>query len=285
MTKLLEKFLKANPLFVSTLSEVGNILTRSGHRWVLIGAWARILNLNHQILSSDRSTQDFDFIVLVKNWTAFDEIAKKMSLAKYEQLRKEPYRFKRENLKVDILPVGKEILHEGKLKWPGHEIELNFLGAEESFNMTRKVKISPKLEIEFVDVPGLVLLKMSSYLDQPLGRTRDLEDIFFCFKHYGSADLRMELAELKIKGQSLRFEHAGAYIIGREIKKAVPNPAVSKLIEVFCQAFSDAESPVVLNTASLLGNFLPVADKGEEIVSQVCAFKEGNQEAAAVFNP
>ena len=85
----------------------------------------------------------------------------------------------------------------------------------------------------------------------------------------------MELSEVKISGQPLRFEHAGAYAIGMEIGKAVSNSAVSKLIEKFCLAFDDSESPAVLGVASLLGNLLPVADKGEEIISQVRAFKEG----------
>ncbi len=101
-------------------------------------------------------------------------------------------------------------------------------GFEEAFECARDEEVTDDLTVPVVTIPGLVLLKIVSYLDRPEERARDLIDIVYCFEQCEKAPGRSRRFDhavgTEVDGKEVTFEEAGAYLLGIEVARlAKPN--------------------------------------------------------------
>ena len=275
MRDTLKIFFDKNPNFVSMIMGISTILNKLVSRWVLIGAWARYLNLNHQLPSIERITQDYDFLIVIKDWDNFERIKKAMGDSGFVQALRLPYRFIKRPIIVDLLPFSREIVKNNKLKWEGYDIELDFSGSEDALSQTKTIHLQENVSFEILSVPGLVLLKILSYLDRPDDRAHDLEDVFFCFKHYEDGVKRFDVCGMNIDGENILYEHSGAYLIGVEAGRFTKDIEARQKVSAFCDTFLVQDSEIVARAADLARSFLVVEDRRCEVVLLIRRFRSG----------
>jgi len=121
---------------------------------------------------------------------------------------------------IDLLPFGKiEKSHYVTFK-DKENTRISTLGLKEVFEKSIPVVIDHKLEILSASLPGIVILKLVAWNNQPELRTKDLKDISFIIRNY--FDLQDELIYEKHNryfGVDLDVNQIAVLALGREMKE------------------------------------------------------------------
>jgi predicted nucleotidyltransferase len=81
-------------------------------------------------------------------------------------------------------------------------------------------EVAPGLSIAVASVPVIAILKMTSYLDRPAARTKDLQDLAYILNEYPTnEDDRLYGDDIFANG--LDDRQARAFVLGREIRDLV----------------------------------------------------------------
>jgi len=192
----------------------------------VVGARARDIILEKAYgIPTIRATQDVDFGVKVPDWDAYAKLKEGLiATQKFRRDKKNAQRLLyKGNFKVDVIPFGK-ISHPGdRLLWPpDQEIEMSTLGFEETSQhaITVKMRSEPPLEVDFVSLAGLAILKIIAWADSRPQREKDAKDLLFVMKKYLDAgnQERLHAGESDLtETDTFEYERASARLLGRDM--------------------------------------------------------------------
>ncbi len=148
-------------------------------------------------------------------------------------------------MQIDLIPYGPGIVEGHRLVWPESGQEMTMLGLEEAFSTAELVELAPGLQVRTASVPALVLLKVAAYQNRHLGK--DLLDIVYCLEHYEEnieGSRRFEASGVRVDGQDLTFDEAGAYLVGCDIA-SFPSQEAKAAVQQFAGSITDEYAPII----------------------------------------
>jgi predicted nucleotidyltransferase len=94
-------------------------------------------------------------------------------------------------------------------------MKMSLAGFEHAFADAAAYPLAPDLTVKVVSLPTLVLLKISSYLDNPYGREKDLQDLGTLLLRYNPPDEERFREEILAAG--LEYDTVPPYLIGKRL--------------------------------------------------------------------
>ena len=191
----------------------------------VVGATARniILSDGYEI-GVGRATEDIDLGVQVPDWSSYERLkAGLVETGKFRLDNKQAQRILYEGLfPIDVIPFGAIAEPDDRLSWPPeHDTTMSTLGFEEAYDnsVVVRMRADPVLDIKFVSLPGLALLKIISWNDNQLRSDKDAYDLLLLMRTYLDAGNRDRLwnEEGDLIGEGLDHVRAGSRLLGRDI--------------------------------------------------------------------
>ena len=231
---------KIDPLTVSVLSRIQQIAAKERVPVFVVGATARdILFESAYEIAPKRATVDIDVAVFLENWTQFDCIKEALVQSyDFKPARETQRLIFQGRLPVDFIPFGGVAESSDHISWPpDRTFKMSVAGFEECYQHAIPVKLSdnPDLVIQVVSLPGLALLKLISWDDNPERRRRDAPDLFFIIKNYldaGNLDRLFDEAPDIVAAKEYDYELASAILLGRDISKIASTSTKKTLLEI-----------------------------------------------------
>jgi predicted nucleotidyltransferase len=210
-----------DPKAVPALKTLAKVLAEEGRDFVLIGATVPqiLIHFEEGVEYSGRTTRDVDAVVKAVSWEDFEGMRQRLFKAGFKPSPVLHRLLYDEDMMIDLIPYGSELVHDDHLKWPETDVIMSTLGVEEAFNYARQEEVASELSVRVVPIPVLVLLKIVAYMDRPEERARDLSDLVRCFEDYEEGNWesrRFEIGEVIVDDRPVEFEEAGAYLLGNE---------------------------------------------------------------------
>ena len=153
---------------------------------MLIGAYSRDYWRDHfKIKAPVRTTEDVDFACQVVAWKEYQQLLDVL-VEQYGFTRDNKKRhtlWLREELAVDLIPIGGIVDFNGNILWPPEfETSLCVLGYEAAKDDSEKVMLGSR-ELKVIKPYWLALLKLQAYIGDT-SRQKDLIDFHFLVDHY-----------------------------------------------------------------------------------------------------
>ncbi len=218
---------KIDDFTVGLLETIAEVAESLSVPFFVVGARARdiILSQGHAI-ETGRATQDIDLGVQVSDWDAYEQLRDALiATGKFESDKKQAQRLiYNELFPIDIIPFGGIADPDDCLSWPPeHDSTMSTLGFKEAYHtsITIRIRARPALDIQFVSLPGLALLKILSWNDNRLRRRRDANDLLLLMRTYLDAGNQERLfkEEIDLVGEDFDYVRAGSRLLGRDIAK------------------------------------------------------------------
>ena len=231
-----------DPKAVEALRILSRVLSQEGRRFVLIGATVPqiVLDFRGTPGPGSRETRDIDVVAEMHGWEDFARIRERLLQEGFRQGRV-AHELWLEEVRIDLIPFGPGIVQEDKLAWPYGDSIMTACGFEEALECARDEQVAGDFTVPVVTIPGLVLLKIVSYLDRPEKRARDLIDIVYCFEEYEAApgqSRRFDHAGTEVDGEAVTFEEAGAFLLGMEVA-VLAKPKSVEIVRRFLSTIPD----------------------------------------------
>lgn len=193
--------------------------------FILVGATARDLILQHQNRSSPRGTRDVDFGVRVRDWAEYEKLWQALvDTGKFAPARTVHTLLFAGVVPVDLVPFGGIAGVDGQVVWPSNpDTSLNVLGFEDACRTATDLLIStdPQVSVRVVSATGLVILKFLAWDDRRQSSpTKDAVDLRSLVRNYLDFDHqdRLNSDHRDILDQpDFDYELAGARLLGRDL--------------------------------------------------------------------
>ena len=229
-----------DPATIDCLTEIGYHARELNIDFFVVGALVRILILEqHYKIPIGVATLDIDIAITVVDWNHYEKLIDSLIVAKTFVPDSKIYHrllFK-DKFPVDLIPFGAVESSAGMIQWPPDQsIEMNVTGFGDVFNDTILVHLSDRLDVRFVSLPGLAVLKFIAWRDRHNEfPTKDAVDIATLLKYYLDAgnDERMfeQHADL-MEVTDFDFEMAGARLLGRDMAKIMSPQTKKTVLEI-----------------------------------------------------
>jgi len=225
---------------IGVFEAISDVAGSSGVPIIIVGATARDMILYEGYgIDTGRATMDIDFGVRVSDWSGYEQIkADLLKTGKFKPDKKQAQRLLYDDMMaVDIIPFG-AIAGPGQyLSWPPeYDTSMSTLGFDEVYlnSITVRMRSDPVLDIRFVSLPGLALLKIISWNDNPLRSGKDAPDLLLLMCKYLDAGNQERLwnEEKDLMGESFDYEQAGSRLLGRDIARILSPGIKEKVIEI-----------------------------------------------------
>jgi predicted nucleotidyltransferase len=161
-----------------------------------------------------RRTEDLDVTVVAP----VEELETSPLLARgWRRDAHEEQRWHAPGAKVDIVPCGAAAHGEREVVWPRSGARMSLVGFRHLLSTALPVEVGG-LSVRVAPAHVLLLLKVIASLDRPWDRRRDLQDLAWLLEEaVGAADPRRFERFDELIDEGIAFEHAGAYMLGREL--------------------------------------------------------------------
>jgi predicted nucleotidyltransferase len=130
-------------------------------------------------------------------------------------------------IEVDIVPFGEIGEPDQEIVWFDSGNSMNVSGFAEAL-LHAKTTIIDELEIQVVDTPAFIVLKVFAWGDRRERTNKDLEDIDFILSRYEDERVYSELAEELADGV-VDFLDANIYLLGQDIYKVLQEKTLVEL--------------------------------------------------------
>lgn len=220
-----------------TVAEVAESLSIP---FFVVGAMARDIILSDGYgIETGRATQDIDLGVQVSDWEAYERLGEGLiATGKFKRDKKQAQRLiYNELFSMDVIPFGAIAGPDDCLSWPPkHESIMSTLGLEEAYrtSITIRIRAKPALDIQFVSLPGLALLKIISWNDNQLRSGKDAYDLLLLMRTYLDAGNRDRLwnEEGDLVGEDFDYVRAGSRLLGRDIAAILSQEVKETVIRI-----------------------------------------------------
>lgn len=227
-------------LIIDVLSVIKKVCNENNIQVFLVGALARdiILRYMYNIDKEWRATEDIDLAINIDGWENYKKLTEILiSKYQFEPESNITHRFRyKKTILVDILPYGLIAGNDGLLfLHPEFTSKVTVIGFNEVYNFTECLKLSedPKLEMNIVSLPGLVILKLFSWDEKYPERKHDATDIGIIIKNYidaGNFDRFIESDFLEEK--DFDYDIGAARLLGRDIKSICSEKTLNALLGI-----------------------------------------------------
>ncbi|MBD2102536.1 hypothetical protein [Leptolyngbya sp. FACHB-261] len=213
------------------LADLVNIISALELPMILVGAGARLLIFD-QKFGEGRGTKDWDVAISIDSWGAYQKLREHLIEGDPPCFKptKNSYKFihVETNIEVDIVPFGKIGEPDQQIIWPDSENPMNVLGFTEALLHAKTASIDD-LEIQVIDTPAFIVLKVFAWGDRGERTNKDLEDIEFILSKYEDDErVYTELANELADGV-VDFLDANIYLLGQDIYKILQGKTLAEL--------------------------------------------------------
>jgi predicted nucleotidyltransferase len=228
---------KADGFEIDVLETVVKVADSLSIPFFVVGAMARdiILSCGYGI-ETGRATQDIDLGAQVPDWEVYEQLKKGLiATGEFRRDKKQAQRLLyKESFPIDVIPFGAIAGPHGSLSWPPeHETTMSTLGFEDAYgaSITVRLRARPALDIQFVSLAGLALLKIISWNDNQLRSDKDAFDVLLLMRTYLDAGNRDRLwnEEGDLVGEDFDYVGAGSRLLGRDIA-VISSPEVKEAV-------------------------------------------------------
>ena len=206
----------------------------------VVGALVRILILEkYYNLPIGVATLDLDIGITVTDWEHYKKLKDSLILIRSFTPDSKTYHrlWYNNTYPVDLIPFGAVETPAGLIRWPpGKSIEMNVTGFQDALNDAILVHLSEGLDVRFVSLPGMAVLKIIAWSDRHNEfPTKDAVDIATLLKYYSEAgnDERMfnEHSDL-VEIENFEFELSGARMLGRDMAKIMSPKTKGMVLDI-----------------------------------------------------
>ena len=229
---------KIDSLRLEAFEAIATVAEAEGIRFFVIGAAARDMILEHGYgIDTLRATRDIDFGVYVSAWAQYDKLKRSLETTGKFIPTEVGHRLKyKRSLIIDLIPFGPIADRNDKISWPPkHEVEMSTLGFDEAYqhSLTIRLRSNPTLDIPFVSLAGLVLLKIIAWDDKGSDYDKDADDLAFIMRNYIDAGNNERLfssdKDLIDNQEDFDYESASARLLGRDMA-AISQPKTATIV-------------------------------------------------------
>lgn len=243
-----------HPLLREILTQLIPVFDKLGHKYFVIGAIARDIQMKIHQEEPARKTMDIDFAFAIDNWEDFEYLSKEIeSLSNFEKDKNQAQRFIYSKIfHVDIVPYGNIAQRDDKIFWPPDEsFAMSVLGFEEAQKEALTIQLDD-LNIKVASLPGIFLLKLTAWKDRHLENNKDADDIGFILTNYLNINVQRAVNNFYKEVYDMP-EHTtakgGAVIMGIDLRKLLKDNL--KALESFKEII---KTELNLDVQSLLFN-------------------------------
>ena len=197
---------------------VASVLKIIGVPYALIGATALLL---HGVQMS-RTTRDLDFIAAVED--TFQHVTEALLEKGFRHGRISHRFYTPQGTQVDVLPVTKRAMETGFIEFPDGE-RPSALGFSEALTHAEEEQVE-HCAVSVAPLPILVALKIFTATKH---YGADLQDAIACMRQYEEQGTRR--FDNVVYMESLTFEIAGAYLLGRDVLSMISAKALMAIEE------------------------------------------------------
>ncbi len=203
------------------LADLVDVVSSLDLPMILVGAGARLLIFD-QRFGEGRSTKDWDVAISIDSWEVYQELREFLTIGDSPRFKSTRNSHKfihiETNIEVDIVPFGEIGEPDQEIIWSDSGNPMNVSGFAEALLHAKTTTID-ELEIQVVDTPAFIVLKVFAWGDRGERTNKDLEDIDFILLRYEDDErVYSELAEELADGV-VDFLDANIYLLGQDICK------------------------------------------------------------------
>lgn len=248
---------KIEPSLIRALLEIKKIADGLKIDFFVIGATARdfIMQLLYKV-KAPRMTKDIDIAVWVADWEEYAALTDTL-LATGEFLKGtliQRYIFG--GTFIDIIPFGDISGRDNTIRWPpDHRTIMSTVGFMDVYNnsITFRLSSEPVLEIKLASIPGLTIMKLLAWNDDPT-RQKDAADLLFFMHNYQAAGIedRLYVKETSLlQEEEFDNERAGIRLLGRDMARISNSDTAKAVMEIlFSETEEDGRYKLVSQMAS-----------------------------------
>lgn len=219
------------------LSDLKTIINSLNLPMLVVGAGARLLIFDRQFRITGRSTQDWDVAVSVTSWEDFQALSDRMTQGRAALFTatRIPHRFihTATGTEVDIVPFGDVAGQNRQIEWADGN-QMNVAGLEEAL-LHAVVETIDDLELQVIDTPAFIVLKLFAWGDRKAKTNKDLDDIAFIFSHYTDDDRVFEELTEELSSGEIEYLDAAIYLLAQDIRRIFRDETILELDEILNQ--------------------------------------------------
>jgi len=245
--KLLDVSGRIDGFTVEVLDTIADVAKSLRIPFFVVGAMARDMILTQGYgIDTGRATQDIDLGVQVSDWHGYERLRE--GLIATGEFRRDKKRAQRlvykEMLSIDVIPFGAIAEPDYSLSWPPeHDTTMSTLGFGAAFQTSVSVKIraTPPLDINFVSLSGLALLKIISWKENNVRRGKDAHDLLLLMRTYLDAGNQKRLfnEESDLVREDFDYVRAGSRLLGRDIAGILSPDIIETLVKILDEETGD----------------------------------------------
>jgi predicted nucleotidyltransferase len=211
---------------------------------ILVGAGARIIIFDRKF-GEGRGTKDWDVAISIDSWKSYQKLGEALidGNPPIFQSTEIAHRFRHIEtaIDVDIVPFGAIGEPDQEIIWTDSGNPMSVLGFEEALSHAITTNIDD-LEIQVIDTPSFIVLKVFAWGDRGERTKKDLEDIEFILSKYEDDDEERIFNELaaELSSGNVDFLDANIYLLGQDICRMLQNKTLielNKLLEKMIKKF------------------------------------------------
>jgi len=196
------------------------VLTGMGIDFYLIGAVARDIWIDHLSYRDKRTTKDVDICVYVKDLDQYKAVQQALITGEgFCRDAREPYRlYGPDGRMIDLIPFG-DIERDGTVWLDDPPMTLSVYGTK----IVSGGAVTALGAFKVITLPGLCVLKLLAWTGRPEWRGKDLEDVYFIFRHYFEigGDALYEQPYDDLLTENFEPNIAAARMLGRQMAQAL----------------------------------------------------------------
>jgi predicted nucleotidyltransferase len=213
---------------------------------ILVGAGAKLIMFDRKF-GEGRGTKDWDVAISIDSWKSYQKLGEALidGDPPIFQSTEIAHRFRHieTTIDVDIVPFGAIGEPDQEIIWTDSGNTMSVLGFEEALSHATATKIDD-LEIQVIDIPSFIVLKVFAWGDRGERDNKDVDDIKFILLKYEDDDrVYNELVE-ELSSGNVDFLDANIYLLGQDIYRMLQDKTLielNKLLEKMTKKFDYAE--------------------------------------------
>jgi len=229
-----------DPLTIDCLKEIHTKANTLAVDFFVVGALFRILILEQYYkIPIGVATLDIDVAVTVVDWEQYEKLRE--SLLSVPSFAPDPKVYHRlwfeGRYPVDVIPFGAVETSAGLIQWPPDQsIEMSVTGFQDALHDAILVHLSDKLDVHFVSLPGMAVLKLIAWRDRhdefPTKDAVDIATLLTSYAEAGNDERMFDQHSDLIEAVDFDFEMAGARMLGRDMAKIMSRQTKKAVLEI-----------------------------------------------------
>jgi predicted nucleotidyltransferase len=245
-----------DPVIIDILRAVAGDASAEGIDYMLVGATARDILLNHVFgIVARRATYDVDFAVTVKDWQQFDALrARLLSRRNFKEpgtARQRLYFIGPTGIpgyQLDLVPFGEIAEGAAEIAWPPDmAVIMSVVGYDEALATAEHVQLAADFDVKVVSLSGLAILKFVAWSERGRANPKDAHDLIHLMDSYTAAGNleRVYDEEGVIEAGEADPDLAGVYLLGKDIQRVASAETLEVLRRIIRQDFDRLSNEMI----------------------------------------